>query len=162
MILRNGRLGVKNVNHKKDSRVMRISARLSNRNYPDKKELELHVMNAHMNFKPFKCKICNTPFTKSSSLEYHIGVKHLGFTAELAKANRKLARAHEAYEVLASVGYFKATNPNKINLGGKGGKKGRPKGGIAGALLDENVASMPQKEATSDIKVKEDPLDTSA
>ena len=128
-------------------------------------------MNAHMNFKPFKCKICNTPFTKSSSLEYHIGVKHLGFTAELAKANRKMARAHEAYEVLASVGYFKATkhSPSKINLGGKGGRRGRPKGGIDETLLDKNAISMPDNDAgdarlgeeksyRSDIKVEDDTL----
>ena len=139
------------------------------RRFSNKYHLESHIQTAHLKIKSFKCKVCNTLFSKAVNLTYHIGVKHLGFTAELAKANRHLARAHEAYEVLATA-YNPLSNNKDGKQRGKRGYRGRlpeevyPRPGVIepnnGSTNWGRISVLPQKEATSDIKVKEDPLDT--
>jgi len=70
------------------------------RGFADSYQLNTHVNVKHLKIKSYHCKICKIYCSNSSNLTYHIAIKHLGFNKEEAKANRHLARQHEAYEML--------------------------------------------------------------
>jgi len=119
-----------------------------NRGFSNNYTLNCHINVQHLKVKSFRCKLCNTFFSKASNLTYHIGIKHLGFSSDDAKANRELARQHEAYEVIG----------RENNQPRKPGRRSNTTGGQSTKTnVDFKSEVIPLEGSTSAL---EDPLKT--